>query len=77
MFVCFSITIFNSKKPLIIAACHTYNDKNKLFRFMTTDVEINAICPDINIALFREVLCSPIIITFIRLIYGGNRSDMK
>jgi hypothetical protein len=77
MFLCFSITIFNSKKPLIIAACYTDNDKNKLFRIMTNDVEINAICQDINIALFREVLCSPIIITFFRLIYGGHRSDLK
>ena len=63
-FVCISITIFNSKKLLIIATCHTNNDKNRLFRIITPDVEINAICPDLNIALFREVPCSQIIITF-------------
>ena len=58
----FSIAIFNSKKLFISSTGHTNNDQNTLPGIITPDVEISAICPDINIALFREVSCSPIII---------------
>jgi hypothetical protein len=42
-----------------------------LFGIIAPDVEINPVCPDINIVLFREVYCSPIIILIKPTLFRG------
>ena len=54
--------VINRQKLLVSLCCDANDDQNALSGFVSSDIEIDPVCPDVNISLTAEIALPPDIV---------------